>query len=99
MLINVALLIAAMAVILVAAEFFTNAVEWLGKKLNLGEGAVGSVLAAVGTALPETVLPIIAMGLIRSTAPSWTVSGGNSRSSVQSSATRTRRSRLGSFSQ
>jgi cation:H+ antiporter len=33
----------------------------LGKKLNLSEGAVGSVLAAVGTALPETMVPVIAI--------------------------------------
>jgi len=32
-----------------------------GKKLDLSEGAVGSVLAAVGTALPETLIPIIAI--------------------------------------
>ncbi len=50
-----------LVLILIAAEFFTNGVEWLGKKLNLSEGAVGSVLAAVGTALPESVIPIIAI--------------------------------------
>ncbi|MCL4441220.1 MAG: sodium:calcium antiporter [Firmicutes bacterium] len=47
--------------ILAGAELFTNGVEWLGKKLKLSEGAVGSVLAAVGTALPETVIPIVAI--------------------------------------
>lgn len=47
--------------IIVACEAFTNSIEWLGKKLNLSEGAVGSVLAAVGTALPETIIPIIAI--------------------------------------
>jgi Ca2+/Na+ antiporter len=40
---------------------FTNAVEWFGKKLNLGQGVVGSILAAVGTAMPETIIPIIAI--------------------------------------
>lgn len=40
---------------------FTNAIEWFGKKLNLGQGVVGSVFAAVGTALPETIIPIIAI--------------------------------------
>ncbi len=34
------------------AELFTNGIEWFGRKLGLAEGAVGSVLAAVGTALP-----------------------------------------------
>src|SRR5215217_4893660 len=52
----------ALVVILVAAELFTNGIEWFGHKLNLAEGAVGSVLAAVGTALPETMIPLIAIG-------------------------------------
>ena len=60
MLLSVVLLVVSIAVILFAAELFTNSVEWLGKKLNLGEGAVGSILAAVGTALPETILPMVA---------------------------------------
>src|SRR5206468_10696744 len=51
----------ALVVILIAAELFTNGVEWFGHKLNLAEGAVGSVLAAVGTALPETMIPIVAI--------------------------------------
>ncbi len=51
----------AFLVILLGAELFTNGVEWFGRKLELAEGAVGSVLAAVGTALPETMIPIIAI--------------------------------------
>jgi cation:H+ antiporter len=51
----------ALVVILIAAELFTNGIEWFGHKLNLAEGAVGSVLAAVGTALPETMIPLIAI--------------------------------------
>jgi cation:H+ antiporter len=51
----------AFIVILFGAELFTNGIEWFGKKLGLAEGAVGSVLAAVGTALPETMIPIIAI--------------------------------------
>ena len=39
-------------VILVGAELFTNGVEWIGEGFGLSEGAEGSVLAAVGTALP-----------------------------------------------
>lgn len=57
---QIALLILYLGVILLAAEGFTNAVEWLGRKLNLGDGAVGSILAAVGTALPETIIPVFA---------------------------------------
>lgn len=49
------------AVILAGALLFTNAVEWLGHRLQLGEGAVGSLLAAVGTAMPETLIAIVAL--------------------------------------
>ena len=51
----------AFMVILAGAELFTNGIEWFGRKLELAEGAVGSVLAAVGTALPETMIPLIAI--------------------------------------
>jgi cation:H+ antiporter len=51
----------ALVAILVAAALFTNAVEILGERLNLAQGAVGSVLAAVGTALPETMIPVVAI--------------------------------------
>jgi cation:H+ antiporter len=62
MLVSVVVLLVSFVVILAGAELFTNGIEWLGRKLRLGEGAVGSVLAAVGTALPETLIPIIAIG-------------------------------------
>lgn len=58
---DVIVFIAALAIILLGAELFTNGIEWFGHKLNLGEGAVGSVLAAVATALPETLIPVIAI--------------------------------------
>lgn len=51
----------ALVAILAAAALFTNAVEILGERLNLSQGAVGSVLAAVGTALPETMIPMVAI--------------------------------------
>jgi cation:H+ antiporter len=51
----------AFVVILIGAELFTNGIEWFGHKLGLAEGAVGSVLAAVGTALPETMIPVVAI--------------------------------------
>src|SRR5665811_1910881 len=54
-------LIMSLAIILTGCEGFTNGIEWFGKKYGLGEGAVGSVLAAVGTALPETLIPMIAI--------------------------------------
>jgi cation:H+ antiporter len=58
---DLALLLFALLVILAGAELFTNGIEWFGRKLELAEGAVGSVLAAVGTAMPETMIPIIAI--------------------------------------
>lgn len=61
MIIDVAVLLGALVLILASSEFFTNGVEWLGQKLGLSEGVVGSVLAAVGTALPETLIPVVAV--------------------------------------
>jgi len=58
---DVILLLASFAVILAGALLFTNAVEWIGHRLELGEGAVGSLLAAVGTAMPETLIAVVAL--------------------------------------
>ena len=55
------LLAASFAVILAGALIFTNAVEWAGHRMGLGEGATGSLLAAVGTAMPETLIPVVAI--------------------------------------
>ena len=48
-------------VILVSAEIFTNALEHLGEKLKISEGVTGSIFAAIGTALPETLVPLLAL--------------------------------------
>jgi cation:H+ antiporter len=55
------LLLLAFAVVLAGALLFTNAIEWIGHRLDVGVGAVGSVLAAVGTAMPETLIAIVAL--------------------------------------
>jgi cation:H+ antiporter len=55
------LLVISFAIVLSGALLFTNAIEWIGHALKLGEGAVGSVLAAVGTATPETLIAIVAL--------------------------------------
>ena len=65
-------LLAAFVLIIGGAIGFTNAVEWLGHRLDLGAGAVGALLAAVGTALPESVIPIVAL-----------VSGGGGEEATQ----------------
>src|SRR5438045_3365631 len=62
------MLVVGLVVILVGCDIFTNSIEWLGKKLNLNEGVLGSIFAAVGTALPETIIPIVAV-VFGSTAP------------------------------
>lgn len=54
-------LVVSLGIILFSCELFTNGIEWLGKKLNFGDGVVGSIFSAVGTCLPETLIPIIAI--------------------------------------
>lgn len=53
-------LLACAGVIYLACEWFVNAIEWLGAQLKVGANAVGTVLAAVGTALPESVVTLVA---------------------------------------
>jgi cation:H+ antiporter len=57
----VLLFVVSVAVTLGGCALFTNAIEWLGKRRGISEGAVGSVFAAIGTTLPETTIPIIAI--------------------------------------
>src|SRR5688572_9714585 len=54
-------LLVMLVVILIAAEVFTNALVHLGEKLGISEGVTGSIFAAVGTALPETLVPLLAI--------------------------------------
>ena len=54
-------LIGMLFVILVASQLFTNALEHLGATLKISEGVTGSLFAAVGTALPETMVPLLAI--------------------------------------
>ena len=61
MLLIIVLLLASAVAIYLACEWFVNAVEWLGSRLNVGTVAVGSVLAAIGTALPESVVTFVAV--------------------------------------
>lgn len=55
------LLVCSLLLLLAGAEVFTNGVEWLGHRLGVTQSATGSVLAALGTALPETTIPVIAI--------------------------------------
>jgi cation:H+ antiporter len=44
-----------------ACEYFVNGVEWVGRKIGISQNAVGTVLAAFGTALPESVVTFVAV--------------------------------------
>src|SRR5262245_43067983 len=57
----IVLVLASFPLLLGGAVLFTNSVEWLGARLGLGHGPIGSVLAAVATALPESVIPVAAI--------------------------------------
>jgi cation:H+ antiporter len=59
--VHIVLLIACAAAIYLSCEWFVNAVEWLGRRLNIGAMAVGTILAAFGTALPESVVTLVAV--------------------------------------
>lgn len=65
MTIAIVVLCSSLAMILLASAIFTNAIEVFGHRFKMHQGAVGSVLAAVGTALPETVIPLIAILWLR----------------------------------
>src|SRR3982074_2663843 len=73
--IDIALIVGAFVLILAGAEVFTNGVEWLGLKLRISEGATGSILAAIGTATPETLIPVVAI-LFTNTADSAEIGVG-----------------------
>ncbi|AYQ90764.1 membrane protein [Burkholderia gladioli] len=61
MILTFVLLIAAAGIIYFSCETFVNGVEWLGQKLNLTQTATGTILAAFGTALPESVVTLVAV--------------------------------------
>jgi cation:H+ antiporter len=58
---HIVLLLVSAVIIYVACEWFVNAVEWLGAQFKVGAVAVGTILAAAGTALPESVVTLVAV--------------------------------------
>lgn len=58
---HLVLLVVSAGAIYLSCELFLNGIEHLGRLLRVGTLAVGSVLAAVGTALPESVVTGIAV--------------------------------------
>lgn len=61
MIATLALLLLSAALIYVSCEYFVNGVEWAGLRLGVSRNAVGTVLAAFGTALPESVVTFVAV--------------------------------------
>ena len=61
MVLHIFALLACAVIIYLACEFFVNAVEWLGVRLNMGTLAIGTILAAIGTALPESIVTLVAV--------------------------------------
>jgi len=61
MLIQILFLFFGLSLILFAAEFFTNGIEAFGKHFSFSQAVIGSIFAAVGTAMPETILPFVAI--------------------------------------
>lgn len=62
---TVILFLGSAAAIYFACEYFVNGVEWLGRKLGVGETATGTILAAFGTALPESAVTFVAVAFGR----------------------------------
>lgn len=61
MLVTVLTLLFSAVVIYLACEYFVNGVEWVGLRMGIARSAVGTVLAAFGTALPESVVTFVAV--------------------------------------
>jgi cation:H+ antiporter len=61
MIVAIVLLAMSLLLILLSCYVFVNAVECIGRACNLHQGIIGSILAAIGTALPETLIPLIAI--------------------------------------
>ena len=60
MILTAVLLLGSAVAIFLACESFVNGIEWLGRRLQVGETATGTILAAFGTALPESVVTLVA---------------------------------------
>ena len=61
MALTIILFLGSAVAIYIACEYFVNGVEWVGQRLNMGQTATGTILAAFGTALPESVVTLVAV--------------------------------------
>src|ERR1700721_2500059 len=66
------LFVCSAAAIYFACEYFVNGVEWLGRKLGVGETATGIILGDFGTALPENAVTFVAVVFGRDPAEKYT---------------------------
>jgi cation:H+ antiporter len=57
----VTLFLVCAGLIYLACEYFVNGVEWVGRRMNFGATTTGTVLAAFGTALPESAVTFVAV--------------------------------------
>lgn len=58
-------LFGALVLLVVASDAFTNAVEWFASLRGLARSAAGAIVAAIGSSLPETMVAIIALLVLR----------------------------------
>jgi len=68
MAVSVVLFLLCAAAIYLSCEYFVNGVEWVGRHFGIGATATGTVLAAFGTALPESAVTFVAVVFGRDTA-------------------------------
>lgn len=58
---NIFIALISLALLLLSAHIFCNALEHLGEKLGISEGVTGSIFAAIGTAAPETIITFLSL--------------------------------------
>lgn len=61
MIVTLLIMIFSALLIYFSSELFVNGVEWVGSSFNVSQNAVGTILAAFGTALPESIVTFIAV--------------------------------------
>ncbi|MNM16047.1 Sodium/calcium exchanger protein [compost metagenome] len=61
MLITLLLFLFSAVTIYLACEYFVNGIEWTGHHFKFSQSATGSLLAALGTALPECIVTLTAL--------------------------------------
>jgi cation:H+ antiporter len=61
MALTLTLFICSAVLIYLSCGFFVNGVEWLGVRLKVSQTATGTILAAFGTALPESAVTFVAI--------------------------------------